>query len=323
MSSPSPPPPNPVLSAYESYVQETPLVTRYTLNAITFTFILGFIVDTSYALSNIPFFVIFRFELYRLVLAPFLCESLLTLIIFYFSFLNYGKRLEVVMGSTNFGFIIFSIGTLTNITFLVISIINYILTQNSAVLLHSTSGIWTVLLGVIALECSSAPEGSKRKLFVVDVPTKYYPLVLVAFFAMLSGGGFPVSYLISVGIGYSYGYGKLDRLKLGVSRRQSWEASLLRKFTMRQGWIVGPSEDDWEISNSNGQQTWQPTIVRPPAIDTTNSPTETPSSSTISFQGSGRSLGTTRRHNPDRSAMLEAAERRAATVSSQDEEMGD
>jgi len=226
------------------------------------------------------------------------------------------------MGSTNFGFIIFSIGTLTNITFLVISIFNYILTRNNAVLLHPSSGIWTVLLGIIALECSDAPEGSKRRLFVVDVPTKYYPLVLVAFFALLSGGGFPLAYLISVGIGYAYGYGKLDRLKLGVSRRQSLETSLLRKFTMRQGWIVGPSGDDWEMSNSNGQQTWQPTIVQPPAIGMTNSSAETLSSPTISFQGSGQSLGTTRRHNPDRSAMLEAAERRAATVSSQDEEIG-
>ncbi len=40
-----PPRPNPVLTAYESFVETTPLVTRYLLNSLFCSFILSFFVD--------------------------------------------------------------------------------------------------------------------------------------------------------------------------------------------------------------------------------------------------------------------------------------
>lgn len=46
MSSPSQPPQsNPVLTAYESFVEQTPLVTRYILNSLTLSYLLSFFVD--------------------------------------------------------------------------------------------------------------------------------------------------------------------------------------------------------------------------------------------------------------------------------------
>ena len=73
-------------------------------------------------------------------------------------------------------------------------------------------GIWTVLLGIIAVECSEAPPETKRRLFFLEIPTLYYPLVLLALFSMFAG--VKLAYCLGVAVGYAYGYGKLDRWKV-------------------------------------------------------------------------------------------------------------
>jgi hypothetical protein len=54
-----------------------------------------------------------------------------------------------------------------------------------------------------AIDCVKAPPNSMRKLFFFTVPTIYYPLALFALFSLL--GGFQISYLLSIGLGYVYG----------------------------------------------------------------------------------------------------------------------
>ena len=81
------------------------------------------------------------------------------------------------MGSTAFGTLLVTIGSLTNIIFTVLSVLFYAITQDVNSMLGVSLGIWTILLGIISLECSLSPEGSTRKLFAFEVKTVYYPLV--------------------------------------------------------------------------------------------------------------------------------------------------
>jgi hypothetical protein len=66
-----PPPPNPLLTAYEKYVQQTAVVTRMILNLTVASYGCSWIISTDYALACIPHFVIGRgyYELYRLFVA--------------------------------------------------------------------------------------------------------------------------------------------------------------------------------------------------------------------------------------------------------------
>jgi hypothetical protein len=61
------------------------------------------------------------------------------------------------------------------------------------------------LFGVISIECSQAPPQSIRRLFFMPVSATYYPLALFGLFSLM-GTFFDLSYLISVAVGYAYGY---------------------------------------------------------------------------------------------------------------------
>ena len=220
-------------------------MTRYALVSFTITFLISPFLPLQVALVNIPYFTIFNLEVYRLLLCNFLCNGILNLIFGFIIFLDLGKRLEFAMGSTNFAVLLLIIGIGANSIFTAGAIILYIITGFKPYIMTQSGGIWILIFGSVALECSLAPNGSKKRLFVMDVPTIYYPLALLGLFTLF---GFDSSMftvdLLSIGIGYAYGYGKLDSLKVSVERRRRLEAGLLRSFTNRIGWVVGPPGND-------------------------------------------------------------------------------
>lgn len=109
------------------------------------------------------------------------------------------------MGSTAFGCLMITIGVATNVAFLVLCMALSALTNEEGWLHRSSSGIWTILFGIITIECVAASQASLQQyhIFSVAIPTLYYPLVLFAIFSLL-GGGFSFGDLISVGVGYAY-----------------------------------------------------------------------------------------------------------------------
>jgi len=248
------------LSTYESVRRDTPLVTRCILTSLTISYGLSYLIDLTWPLQNMPLFTLTRFELYRLILAPFVCTSLVSLVFAYFSFFGHVKRLELALGSTAFGALVLTIGTLTNIIYLILCVLGWAITQDLRHMAGSSVGIWTVLLGIISMECCAEGSPSHRNFFMFTVPTLYYPVALLGFIALLSGG-VPLSYVISVGVGYAYGYNKLDCLKLGHVRRKRWEQTLLRKFTTMVGWVAGPSDGEWNIRNSDAANNGQVCFV--------------------------------------------------------------
>jgi membrane associated rhomboid family serine protease len=170
----APPPANPVLTAYQGFVSTTPLVTRYVISLVCVSYVASWFADPNMALANIPLFTIQKLELYRMVTAPLLCDSLLNLVFAYLSFVENGKRLEYAMGSGAFASLLGVLASVTNLIHIVFCYTVYFLTKQEAALMYPASSIWIVVLALIAAECSKAPRDSKRKLFVVQVPTLYY-----------------------------------------------------------------------------------------------------------------------------------------------------
>jgi membrane associated rhomboid family serine protease len=253
MSSPSdPPPPNPVLTAYENFMQSTPLVTRSILSIQVASYIFSWFVNPHYALANIPQFTLFQYEIYRVFTSPLVNTSLFSLVFSFLSFLQHGKRLEHSMGSTAFAWLCLTIGGLTNVAFLSLSLALYLLSgQDTAYMFSAASGIWLILFGIIAIECIQAPRTALRRLLFFEVPVLYYPFAIYAFFALLSASmSFP--FLLSIGVGYAYGYGFLDKTKLSTSKAKQWEDTILANFTRREGWVVGHAatgSDAWNESS--------------------------------------------------------------------------
>jgi membrane associated rhomboid family serine protease len=254
-SSSDPPPPNPVLTAYEGFIQRTPLVTRSILSIQVVSYIFSWFVNPHYALANIPQFTLFQFEIYRVLLSPLVNTSFFSLIFAFLSFMEHGKRLEHSLGSTAFAWLCMTIGCLTNVAFLLLSLVLYLLSgQDTAYMFASAAGIWLILFGIIAIECIQAPRIQTRRLFFFEVPVLYYPFAIYLFFALLSASlSFP--YLLSIGVGYAYGYGFLDKTRLSASKAKQWEETILANFTSREGWVVGHAatgSDAWNESSETG-----------------------------------------------------------------------
>ena len=240
MSSPhgSPPPSNPVLTAYESFVRDTPLVTRYTVTGMFGAYILSYFWDYQSAIENSPLYTLLHIEVYRIILAPFVCTEITSLLFGTFSLYASGMRLEHAVGSTAFLTILLAVGCLTNILHLILFVSVCLMTGNHVWLLARSHGIWTILLGIIAMECSKAPSGSTRRFIFANVPTFYYPVALLAFFSLLRKSINP-SYLFSILVGYAFGLDKLTFLQPSANRCSSWENGILSNFTQRPGWITG------------------------------------------------------------------------------------
>lgn len=257
-SSSSPPNSNPILSAYIGFVQSTPLVTRYVITLACCTYVSSWFVDPTFALTNIPMFTVERFELYRILTSSLLCPTLLNLIFAYLSFVESGKRLEYAMGSGAFAYLLFLLAVLTNLLYLLGSFILFGLTSNHLYLMGSCGSIWIWILSLLASECSRAPCGSTRRLFVVNVPTLYFPLAILLLFSLLSGS-ISTPFCLAVAAGYAYGYGHLSRFQVTPERITKWETNqgCLSNFAKRDGWIYRSDAQGigaWSNNTSSAQQ---------------------------------------------------------------------
>mmetsp|Transcript_38452 Transcript_38452/g.82045 ORF Transcript_38452/g.82045 Transcript_38452/m.82045 type:complete len:343 (-) Transcript_38452:226-1254(-) len=332
-----PPPPNPVATAYESYVRDTPLITRYVLNSILISFFAGFFFSPAYLLANIPMFTIFKFQLYRVVTSPLICTDILSLFFAFMGFMNHGVKLEQSMGSSLFAVLFFTLTIATNVLFLIISILLWGLTNSDSYLVGASLGIWTVLLGIIAVECSEAPPETKRRLFFLEVPTLYYPLVLLALFSMFAGPRLP--YFLGVAVGYAYGHGKLDRWKVKVETVRKWEnrdqGGCLGGFVNRSGFVTlgmasGPNA--WLTGsggNDSGSSGGGPSPVRAPSDPGASTAPSFPSTGGRSLGDGSRGGGLLSRGakvpktHEERAALLErAAERRRQQQAEQERDPG-
>jgi len=329
-SNTQPPRENPVLTAYESFVRDTPLVTRYILTSLAGSWFFSFFVNPRFALSTTPYFCVFKFEVYRIIFSPLVCDNFLSLVIAFLCFVDNGKRLEFSLGSTAFAWYMLTLALVTNTAFIALMFVLHEATGDKAYLFSRASGIWTILFGIIATECVEAhtihPE---RRLFVLTVPTLYYPLALWALFVLV--GRLDLGELISVGVGYAYGYGYLDKLKVGQARFNQWEDTILANFTRWEGWVVGHAamgHDAWNNSASapSGFSFFQQSSSQQAQEGSSQEGTSrfsspTPADPSPTFPASGgralggaRSSGTSPRRvaaSDARVAMLEAAERRA------------
>mmetsp|Transcript_23939 Transcript_23939/g.53012 ORF Transcript_23939/g.53012 Transcript_23939/m.53012 type:complete len:373 (-) Transcript_23939:155-1273(-) len=239
-----PPPPNPVLSAYENFVQTTPFVTRFVLSAWAVTYLTSWtLISPSMILSCIPYYTIYRLQVYRIVTSPLVSTSIISLVFCYVGFIDCGKRLEHGLGSAAFGLLLLILTVLTNVSYLAIALLLFGSEAPSTGTSDTTSGMepdaWMLLLSVIALQCSSAPPENVRYVFHLAIKTRYYPLVLLGIVSLFCGLFRVVPYALAVGVGYAYGFGYLDRLKVGQERLTAWESGFLATFVTRRGWVAG------------------------------------------------------------------------------------
>lgn len=204
------------------------MITRTMMTTYVLAYGVNMVFDLRFGLANIPMFTVYKFEIYRLFTSLFVCTSFFSLSLAYFSFLPTGKQLEYSMGSTEYACVLLTIGLMTNVLYLCSTFLLDGLLGGQYWLAIPSFGPWNVLFGVIAMECIQAPQNSTRNFLFLTIPTLYYPILVLFFYSFL--GDLSIAHLISIGLGYSFGYGYLECFRISASRCKVWEQRYLQTF---------------------------------------------------------------------------------------------
>jgi len=240
-----PPQENQLLSAYKGWQEKTAYATRFLVLTVTILTILSFVgLDLTLYFSNIPAFSIMHFEIYRIVLSPFVSNSFITLILMLFFFPQMGTQLEQQLGSAAFGGLVLSLTLITNTAFAALCLFLSIFGMPEA-MLYECAGFWTVIFSLITIDCMKNPEQPRRLLcFPWDIPSQYFPLAMYAFFCLF--GRFELSFLVAIGTGYAYAKGFLDKAKFSEPYLESLEDTdgvLYNTSRTGTGWIFTIRQD--------------------------------------------------------------------------------
>jgi hypothetical protein len=79
----SSPPPNPILTYYNEWVDRTPYVTRTSLIALCIVYLLSWFLDLDTQLGNVSYFTVMRYEVYRILTSPIVGNSIFSLILIF------------------------------------------------------------------------------------------------------------------------------------------------------------------------------------------------------------------------------------------------
>lgn len=152
MSQPIAPPGNPALDFYNRWSDKTPYATRVIVIGLLVEYVLSFFIPFEAYLGNTPQYTLLHFEVYRLLLAPLVGNSILTLILSLMSFPSMGSRLEWSMGTSSFLALLGTLSLATNTLFAFVCYMLYLLGSRS-VLYMKCNGFWTILFSLITIEC--------------------------------------------------------------------------------------------------------------------------------------------------------------------------
>lgn len=204
---------NPLNRAYEGWYARTPVVCRALCLGLVACYAFSWILDLQRALETVPFRVVRRFELWRLLLAPCVGNSLLSTAVACMSLGDgVGPRLEQSWGSVRLALATATAVALINGAFCALCYLATLATGSMDGAFAATSGSWPVLMCLITIECLSSPDGTRQlPCFPVAVPRDRYPLALLLL--LLLFGADKVALSLGVAYGYAYAKGYLELLK--------------------------------------------------------------------------------------------------------------
>lgn len=241
---------NPVLNYYREWTNKTPVVTRYSMIIITIIYILSWFLPLDvYQLGNISYFTVLTFEIYRIITSPLVGNSFFSTIMIFFFFPQMGASFEYSIGSTSFLSLMFTITVLTNLIFTSICFLMYAFGVAEA-LFWSSSGFWTIIFALITIDCLRIPDAPRQIMFVpINIPSKYFPLLLYAFFSLLSG--FDLGFAIAICLGHASVKGYLDRLRPSSYFFEQLESPSGMLYTVSRA-------SGWVLAGTTGHDAWIP-----------------------------------------------------------------
>ena len=247
----------------KNFIDSIPFCIKILLgsNLILFCFCFFFI-PFSFALANIPYYTILRFQIWRLVTSNFISTNFLNLIFVIFFWLPQSMNLERSIGTVRYmiNFFVNSIfiQLLYDLFLLIFSIFNSSILlkkiyydKNNNMEYIESDGLWPYIMMEMTILCLANPENEMNILcFSSPIKSKYYPLIL---FVILTVCNFTIKFDLIAGILYGciYVYYLRNYLDFDEQTIEKIEGSFLFNYTKNYPSFVKKSNVDASLLLGN------------------------------------------------------------------------
>ena len=241
-------------------------------------------------LSDIPYFTVFYFQIWRLITTPFMTTNILSIIFSLIFWFKEAVKLERDLGTVKYMLIFFMNTLCIQILFcLITSLISLIIQDTILMKIKVTKqgvrneGLWPILMCDLTLLCLNNPEEPMRFfLFPCIIKAKYYPLVLFLIFTIISGFYIDFEVMCAIGFGFLYHYYLKNRLKITNNFAMKVENNFLfRWMKNKKGFVNIGGGTSPELKNNLEN-------VRNVVISGSNT---TPQTGFRAFKGKGIAVG--------------------------------
>lgn len=228
-------------------INSTPLFIRFIISATIILYFFNiFIPYIALFLSNIPYFTIFYFQIWRLITTSFMTTGIINIIFLLLFWFKDAVKLEKETGTIKYMLTFLLNNICIQIMYCLLLFFLSLIIGNSALLtLKVTSngvvnqGLWPIVMCDLTLLCLSNPEEQvKFFIFPCLIKAKYYPLVLFLIFTIMNGFNIDFETLCGIGFGFLYHFYLKNILYISNNFSLKVENSCLFKWMKnRNGYI--------------------------------------------------------------------------------------
>ena len=196
------------------------------LITITLYIINRFAFNLSLYISNIPFYTIYKYQIWRLFSTSLMNTGIINIALSLVLWIKLGAILEDSTGTILYLFIFMINSTLIQIIYTILIFVISLIIKNKNILLLkldnnnnivTNSGIWPYIISELTLLSLSNPNQIIKLFFFPDIKAKFYPIIVFIIFALLNN--LIIDLEVFCGILYSFLYHFFIKSKLNFSKK--------------------------------------------------------------------------------------------------------
>ena len=195
------------------------------LITITLYLINRFAFNLSLYISNIPFYTIYKYQIWRLFSTSLMNTGIINIALSLVLWIKLGAILEDSTGTILYLFIFMINSTLIQIIYTILIFVISLIIKNKNILLLkldnnnivTNSGIWPYIISELTLLSLSNPNQIIKLFFFPDIKAKFYPIIVFIIFALLNN--LIIDLEVFCGILYSFLYHFCIKSKLNFSKK--------------------------------------------------------------------------------------------------------
>jgi membrane associated rhomboid family serine protease len=196
-------------SRFREFISSVPLVTLLIMSICIIVYIadnLGNFNVNTFQFSISPYYVLFKFQLYRIISAAFTHGGLMHIGMNMLSFLQIGSGLEPLFGSLQYFFILCVFTLFVGFFYIAICVL-LAYTWDYGYMFNSAVGLSGVIFAMAVDESTLSPHPTRSIFGLFQVPTRLYPWVLMIFLSLVMPNISFIGHLSGVLVGFVHSMG--------------------------------------------------------------------------------------------------------------------